>query len=222
METLERVNLRLQRNYHAFRTFEEGPPERRFGWLINLLQFQVEETIEHWEEVAPELAAFAARNTNSAMVKEAMDLSQDEIKELILPLKRGLERLMAGQPWQLRLLPTSRTFTKLRDMPFEAMPDAKDFRAAVLDEVCEAVTELGDRLEICARPGCGKAFVRRKRATHCSNACAQKERTERYMKKLAEKHQTPSARHKRYVASVRRKHGDARIVRPRSKKETGK
>jgi hypothetical protein len=56
-------------------------------------------------------------------------------------------------------------------------PPEAIFRFAVV----RLIEAEGQRIKVCARPGCGRLFVRRKRALYCQRQCSQLEQFARYV-----------------------------------------
>jgi hypothetical protein len=77
----------------------------------------------------------------------------------------------------------------------------------------EAFEAEARRIAKCASPGCGRVFVKRKRAEYCSGRCSLRERMRNYRKNLKPKVRY-EIRHAQYVKSVNRVDPE-RVIRSR-------
>jgi hypothetical protein len=95
-----------------------------------------------------------------------------------------------------------------------------DFKPVFLIAASDLLSQEGRRVANCAKPGCSRVFVRRKRGLYCSGACSQKERTATLRRTLGEE-KWSKMRHEQYRRQVAREKGKsvAAKVRMRSRKE---
>src|SRR5216117_3301166 len=119
----------------------------------------------------------------------ARPLELGELRDVQAHIQRGLKALHRKQPWEHRvqgrhvLLSGAKGLHGPLSRRFETQGPSDRYVINAMD----VLTEVGDRLRTCKRPGCGRAFIAVKRQEHCID-CAkavQKARVASWRKRLA-------------------------------------
>ena len=110
----------------------------------------------------------------------ARPLELGELRDVQAHIQRGLKALHRKQPWEHRvqgrhlLLSGAKGLHGPLSRRFETQRPSDRYVVNAMD----VLTEVGDRLRTCKRPGCGRAFIAVKRQEHCID-CAKAVQTAR-------------------------------------------
>jgi len=143
----------------------------RVRWLLDLVYRPLENIIPSFENEAAvfcePVGSFIDASVEASRVR---DLIQ-EVRGVIDAIQLGATHDFEIPQVLLALIPNS----PIRYIgSLEAI-----FRLAV----ARLLESDGHRIRRCARPGCGTAFIRRKRALYCSQRCSQLEQFARYVQR---------------------------------------
>lgn len=153
----------------------------RLGWLLDLLN-------RASESIAQSSAAEVHNLENEAVVfcepigsfafSRSSRLTASQIAELTQEIRDVVSAILLGATHDFQI-PTV-TLAVIPNSPSRYMgsPEAI-FRLAV----AKLIETDGYRIRRCARPGCDRLFVRRKRALYCSKRCSQLEQFARYVRR---------------------------------------
>jgi hypothetical protein len=153
----------------------------RLDWLLNLLNRSSESIaqpspaeVHNFESEA----AIFCEPIGSLITSRSSMLTASQIADLIQEVQGVLSAILQGATHDfeisgvtLALIPNSRS-------RYMGSP-AAIFRLAV----AKLLETDGHRIRRCARPGCGKVFIRRKQALYCSRRCSQVEQFARYVRR---------------------------------------
>jgi hypothetical protein len=111
-----------------------------------------------------------------------------------------------------------RRFRRQTDGSVAVSFEGQDLADLLLWSVRDLVQTAGARLTTCAREGCGRWFLRRKRGAYCSGRCSQKVRNDRVRDRLSEDARAArnQRRRERYERQQRQKLGPVKIARRRT------
>jgi predicted RNA-binding Zn ribbon-like protein len=151
----------------------------RLEWLVDLLNRPPQSFVSISEkdrrEVEAEVAAFC-EPVGSLKGGQHSQLNVDGAHELVRDLRERIVAMLQGSTFQLEIPPITLLIISGAGARYIGEPTAL-FRLAV-GRLMEAE---GQRIEVCARPACGRLFVRRKRALYCQRQCSQLEQFARYV-----------------------------------------
>src|SRR5579875_112265 len=210
--------------WRVFEHVAEMGPEQQLAWLLEFLQLSSDNLWERWPDLRIEAGAFAFGQPQTRPI----DISRDDLIGLVRQVSEGVRTLASGREWRLEIPAITKVYLprvakgrrgKLQFSGWDSQRAVSDFRTAFLAWVDDLISDrvAGARLRACARPGCGRLFVKKKRGIYCSQRCSQAERNKRYYRSLAKKDRQAS-RHDRYVAEVKRiSPAAAKLVRRRTK-----
>ena len=154
---------------------------RRLGWLLHLLncppktiaQSSAAEVhmLENEAGVFCEpVGSFESIRSSKLTASQIADLAQ-EIRDVVSAVIGGASHDFQVHSVTLMVIPNSKS-------RYVGPPEAI-FRLAV----ARLIESDGFRIKQCARPGCGRLFVRRKRALYCGTRCSQIEQFARYVRR---------------------------------------
>jgi hypothetical protein len=155
----------------------------RLGWLLDLLN-RSPETFAHSSESEIEdleneaavfcepIGSFVSVPSSRLTANMIVQLSH-EIQDVVSGLLEGATYDFQIPSVTLAVIPNSRS-------RYMSSPDAL-FRLAV----AKLIETDGHRIRRCARRGCERLFVRRKRALYCGKKCSQLEQFARYVARHA-------------------------------------
>jgi hypothetical protein len=153
----------------------------RLRWLLDLLN----RPTESLEQPSPaevhnfeKEAAVFCEPVGSFASSRSLTLTKSQIADLIQEVQGVLSAILQGATHDfeipgvtLAMIPNSRSY-------YMGSPVAI-FRLAV----AKLLETDGHRIRRCARPGCGRVFIRRKRALYCSRRCSQLEQFAKYLQR---------------------------------------
>lgn len=201
----------------------------RLSWLVSLVQKDPQEmrhllALEPDSDLRMELGWFATFDPDPGKVEPA-----DQIVEAMGRVRDCLQMLRPDWDYTLSLtFPGGGTIScYFSVVPKQIRPrwsgaiesyfSSDHFPTAFLLSAADVIKAEGFRVRECARPECGRLFVKKKRGTFCSLQCSQRERDRRFR----EHHTVEEIRQRRhglYKREVETKYGSARArhVRPRT------
>ena len=153
----------------------------RLGWLLDLLNRSPEtiaqscaaevHMLENEAGVFCEpVGSFESSRSSKLSARQIADLAQ-EIRDVVSAVIGGASHDFQIHSVTLMVIPNSKS-------RYVGPPEAI-FRLAV----ARLIESDGYRIKQCARPGCGRLFVRRKRALYCGKRCSQIEQFARYVRR---------------------------------------
>jgi len=150
----------------------------RLAWLLELLN-RAPESFDVMKEsdcaaLEAEVAAFC-ESVGSIKGGQPSLMSASRTKELVLEFRGRILAMLEGSTFELEIGPTTAIVARGR-VRFIAEPEAL-FSLAVVS----LIEAEGQRMRLCARPNCGRLFVRRKRGLYCQRQCTQLEQFARYL-----------------------------------------
>jgi predicted RNA-binding Zn ribbon-like protein len=157
----------------------------RLAWLLDLLNrapetFAVMAELDR-AELEAEVTAFC-KPVGKLVGGQQAQLSADEAHELVRDIHARVVAMLQGSTFELEIPRITLSITSGEGTQFMGEPSAL-FRLAV----ARLIEVEGQRIKFCARPGCGRLFVRRKRALYCQRQCSQLEQFARYVARHAPK-----------------------------------
>jgi predicted RNA-binding Zn ribbon-like protein len=160
-----------------------GDDVARLAWLLDLLNRTPESFAAMAEpdraQLEAEIAAFC-EPVGSLTGGQQSQLSVDEAQELVRDLRERVVAMMQGSTFELEIPQITLMIISGAGARYIGAPPAL-FRLAV----ARLIEAEGQRIRVCARPGCGRLFVRRKRALYCQRQCSQLEQFARYVARHA-------------------------------------
>ena len=155
----------------------------RLAWLLDLLNRPPESfTIMSEQErarVEAEVVAFC-EPVGTVTGGQPSQLTATGAQDLAQAIQEQISGMLEGSTFELHVPAiTVVTFPGSRSR-YLGPPEAI-FRLAVV----RLIEIEGQRIRVCARPGCGRLFVRRKRALYCQRQCSQLEQFARYVARHA-------------------------------------
>jgi hypothetical protein len=165
----------------------------RLAWLLDLLNHPTEGfaviSEQDRADLEAEIVAFC-EPVGSVVGGQTSQLSIRAAQKLISDIREGLLAMLQGASFDLEIPKVTMLITRASGCSYMGGTDAL---------LCLAIAKLLEverqRIKVCARPGCGKMFVRRKRALYCGKICSQMEQFARFI-----------ARHATVGSSRRRAH----------------
>jgi hypothetical protein len=153
----------------------------RLGWLLHLLNRSPESiaqssaaevhVLENESGVFCEpVGSFESSRSSKLTASKIADLAQ-EIRDVVSAVIGGASHDFQIHSVTLMVIPNSKS-------RYVGPPEAI-FRLAV----ARLIESDGYRIKQCARPECGRLFVRRKRALYCGKRCSQIEQFARYVRR---------------------------------------
>jgi hypothetical protein len=202
----------------------------RLAWLLALIEKTTEEIARSLADSASQLRIELVLFAFEADPYKAEPI--DQVLEAIDRVRACLRNLRQNWEWKLNLtfpgdasiikhfsvVPKSR---RLRwSGAIESFLMSNHFPTSFLLIAGEVIEAEGLRIHECARSGCGRLFVKRKRGSYCSIQCSQKERDRRFRERHSSE-EIKERRHRLYLREVETKHGSARArhVTPRPPKD---
>jgi hypothetical protein len=221
--TTTTAEAEAQRTFRPLKVLAEGSPADRLRWLLAFIQLPGEVLQKHWGEISYEAAAFVYLDPTvvEQTPLEAVEATLTTVKNAMTAAVTGRESPTIHMPdTAFTLLP--KWGTRRRKPYFgglEVVLDTKDFVAAFLVTVKEAIEAAGDRLRSCKRESCRKLFVRNKRAIYCSQACSAAEQ-QRKFRTRTDPGKLSELRHRTYERKRRKEEGKKNMVIPRRRRHT--
>jgi predicted RNA-binding Zn ribbon-like protein len=162
-----------------------GDDLKRLAWLLELLN-RPPETFAAMAEpdraaLEAEIAAFC-EPVGSLAGGRPSQLSIDAACELVRDLRVRIDAMLQGSTFELEMPPITLSIISGVGARYMGKP-VPLFQVAV----ARLIETEGRRIKICARPGCGRLFVRRKRALYCQKQCSQLEQFARYVARHSSK-----------------------------------
>ena len=147
----------------------------------------------------------------------ARRLEWGELRAVQAHLQGGLQALRQKQPWEHGVQGTHVLLPGAKGLhgPLSRRVETQGPSDRYVINAMDVLTEVGDRLRTCKRPGCGRAFIAVKRQEHCID-CAkavQNARVASWRKRNAQR--VRDLAHETYVRRKRREvgHRNLKIVR---------
>jgi hypothetical protein len=210
--------------YNAARERVGDHPPQQLVWLVSQLQRDPRDLNTALQEIDSDLRFELAWFGHSP--DPWTTGSAEEILDALAILRETLRNLRPD--WSTRIaFPTEGQITRHFDIvpkarrvrwagTIESYFSSDHFPTAILLAAADVIQEEGLRVRQCARPECGRLFVKRKRGIYCSNECSQRIRDERFRRSHSAA-ELKERRHRHYVAAVKRHKGPvvASKVQPR-------
>jgi hypothetical protein len=157
----------------------------RLAWLLELLNRAPEIFAVMAEsdraELEAEVVAFC-EPVGTVIGGQASQLTATVAQDLVQAIRGQILGMLEGSTFELEIpVTTVLSFPGSRSR-YMGSPEAI-LRLAVI----RLIEAEGQRITVCARPGCGRLFVRRKRALYCRKQCSQLEQFARYIARHAPK-----------------------------------
>jgi hypothetical protein len=151
----------------------------RLDWLLRLLNRSQEGigvgSEQERIDLEAQVVAFA-KPVGRASGGRQSQLNWKEAWDLVRSLRASILGLMAGASFQVEIRNLVYLVTPGEPLIYMGVP-GMIFRIAV----AKLMETEQQRIKICARPRCGKLFVRHKRGLYCSPQCSQLEQLKRYV-----------------------------------------
>ena len=151
----------------------------RLAWLLRLLNRSQEVIGDGSEQERLDLEAQVvafARPFGKASGGRQSRLSWDDVWELAQSIRSLILAMLRGASFEIEVPALIYVITAGKPPIYIGQPEGI-FRLAV----ARSIETEQQRIKICARPGCGKLFVRRKRGLYCSRQCSLLEYFKRYV-----------------------------------------
>src|SRR2546425_200099 len=99
----------------------------------------------------------------------ARPLELGELRDVQAHLQRGLKALRRRQPWEHPVQSRHVLLSGAKGLhgPLSPRVETQGPSDRYVINAMDVLTEVGDRLRTCKRPGCGRAFIAVKRQEHC-------------------------------------------------------
>jgi hypothetical protein len=153
----------------------------RLGWLLDLLNRPTESISQSSSAEVHNLehqAAVFCDPVGSFASGRSSILTASQIAELVQELRDVISAILLGATHDFQIPSVTLALIPKSPIRYLGSPEAI-FRLAV----AKLIESDGYRIRRCARPGCGRLFVRRKRALYCGNRCSQLEQFARYVRR---------------------------------------
>jgi hypothetical protein len=187
-------------------------------WLVVLLKTPPENLMPHlvrpFSKLQCELAAFANLEGNDPTLLPG----QDEVLSTIARVDAGLRNALRRGVWEMSGAVTrrveiehSRRTGKWKRAGFRSSFFGGQFSTAFLFAAGDLLEAYSHRFGLCARPGCGNVFLKRKGGLYCGTKCSQWVRDQRFKEK------NPTKRHEYYKKRISaiKDEAHAKLARPR-------
>jgi hypothetical protein len=151
----------------------------RLGWLLDLLNSTSGEIATRSEEEGRKLEAevvFFCEAVGVVGGGRLFHLDLLRIQQLIDDVRNPILEMIGGGNFEIRIPAVD--FVSTPDACSRYMGPAE---ALFPLAVARLIEEERARIRVCGRPGCGRLFVRRKRALYCSRQCSQIEQFKRFV-----------------------------------------
>jgi hypothetical protein len=155
----------------------------RLAWLIELLNRASETFAVMAEsdraELEADVVAFC-EPVGTVTGGQPSQLTATVALGLVQAIRGQILGMLDGSTFELQI-PTTTALSFPGSRSRYMGPPEAIFRLAVI----RLIEAEGRRITVCARPGCGRLFVRRKRALYCRRQCSQLEQFARYLARHA-------------------------------------
>jgi hypothetical protein len=151
----------------------------RLGWLLDLLNSTSGKIATLSEDEGRDLEAEVVAFCEAVGVVgggRPFHLHLQRIQELLDNVRRPVLELINGRNFEIHI-PAVEFVTTPDSVSHYLGPAEALFPLAV----ARLIEEERARIRVCGRPGCGRLFVRRKRALYCSRKCSQIEQFKRFV-----------------------------------------
>jgi hypothetical protein len=205
-------------DYFSLSKFKQRRELTLLDGLLRLIRLPHEEFVRHRAQariLSDRLAIFS--NFAPARFKS---LSARQIERLLSEVRRGVQCLRTGRPWEVTVSASIRVQPAPNAEPRVHVQYTKDLAAAFLASAIQRVATHYKYIAECAAPNCGLLFVKRKAGRYCSAKCSQRVRSSRYYEQHRE--ELSRRRHDAYVERIRREKGRARKVQRHVEGASGK
>jgi hypothetical protein len=160
-----------------------GDDLARLAWLLDLLNRPTEGFAVISErdraDLEAEIVAFCDP-VGSVVGGQASQLSIRAAQKLVSEIREGLLAMLKGATFDFKIPEVTMLLIPASGCSYMGGPEAL-FRLAIA-KLLEVERQ---RIRVCARSGCGKMFVRRKRALYCGKICSQMEQFARFIARHA-------------------------------------
>lgn len=167
----------------ARRRFVESPPEKNLAWLLTFLQMPIDHIRESSDRELRYATAGFAEAIGGADVMAVLDLPIDQMLAAVQEIRENLGKLAIGLPWEpMRLEIDARVEPdwSARGVGLTVRYASNDPLNAFRLACFRTIDAAGGCVRICARPSCGRLFVKERKMMFCSRRCSAGERMRRY------------------------------------------
>jgi len=179
---------------------------RRLRWLLQFAERAGSLAALHKAELEGLKSEVANFPRSMMTAGDRQDLSASAIGRLASKLSSAIRALRRNEPWPLRIDTITFYLDVKNGQPYRRY--IASHTDGFLLEAQELIAAGARWLRDCRRLKCQRLFVANRRQIFCTPACAQDQRTARYLANHTPK-ELSDQRHVRYVNSVRRTKGAA-------------
>jgi hypothetical protein len=187
-----------------------GTPARRAEWLLRLPEVEWDRLDEKKRARWMSEVEFSIREPGHELQGYPWMQTQEQIGECHAWLKSGLDDLREEKTWEISYEFVPNYIVQLKTPQVSQrtplVTPLISFRESVFRDSIHILLE---RLRFCPRPGCRRAFLKRKRKRYCARACSQAQRSADFRKEHAA--ELTRKRRARYVKRLAEKHGPAKV-----------